>query len=159
MSSITVQDAALLHLNRYSSATPDIYNMPFEATQDGIATALGISRAHASIELKKLIGKKQVGSIIAHTPQSSKKRIAYYMEQCGKSAVPKINEYMRRNNITEESVFVGQSLPYELRRDPWKMRAMAEIEKAAKALCSGRSSPAIIHLTLAIKELAAAGGD
>jgi len=36
---------------------------------------------------------------------------------------------------------------------------MDEIEKAAKALSSGQKLPSIIHLTLAIKELAATGGE
>jgi len=159
MSSITVQDSVILYLNRYSSVTPDAYNMPFDITQDGIATALGISRAHASLELKKLVGKGQVGSIIAHTSQSPRKRIAYYLERSGLSAVPRINEHMKKKNITEESVFVGQSLPYELRRDPWKMKAMKEIENAVKSLSLGQSQSSIVHLTMAIKELAAARGD
>jgi len=159
MSAITVQDAVILHLNRYSTVSPDTYNMPFDMTQDGIATALGISRAHASMELKKLISKGQVSSIIAHTSQASRKRNAYYLQPCGKSIVPKINEHMKKENITEEAVFAGRSSPFELKRDPRKMKAMDEIEKAAKALSSGQKLPSIIHLTLAIKELAATGGE
>jgi len=159
MSSITVQDSVILHLSKYSDVIPDIYGMPFDTTQDGNASALGISRAHASIELKKLIGKGQVGSIIAHNPQSSRKRIAYYLQRSGISAVPRINEHIRKENITEDSIFVGQSYPFEVRTDPRKMKAMKEIEKAAKSLSSGQKRSSIVHLTLAIKELAAEGGD
>jgi DNA-binding transcriptional regulator GbsR (MarR family) len=134
---------------------PDVYGMPFDTTQDGIASALGISRAHASIELKKLIGKGQVGSIIAHTSRSSRKRIAYYLQRRGLSAVPRINEHMRKENIAEESVFIGQQYPYELKMDPCTLKAMREIEKAAKSLSLGRNKSSIVHLTTAIKELAA----
>jgi len=159
MLSITVQDAVILHLSRYSNKRPDMYSMPADTTQDGIAGALGISRGHASLELKKLADKKCVGSIVAHTSQSGRKRTAYYLEPRGRSAVPHINERMLKANITKEAIFVGYSFPDEVKMDPWKMRAMKEIEKAAEALGSGHSLPTIIHLTLAIKELAAAGGE
>jgi len=159
MSSITVQDAVILHLNRYSNRRPNEFSMPFDTTQDGIAAALGITLGHVSLELKKLSKKGSIGSIIAHTPNSKRKRITYYLKPQGMSAVPAIAEIMRIERITEESIFIGYSFPDEVKRDPWKMKAMKEIEKAAAVLGSGQSSPAIIHLTLAIKELAAAGGD
>ena len=159
MSSITIQDTIILHLNRYSNRRPNEFNMPSDTTQDGIAAALGITRGHVSLELKKLASKGSVGSIIAHTPNSKRKRTAYYLEPHGRSAVPKINEIMRIANITEESIFIGYSFPDEVKRDPWKMRAMREIERATESLSSGRSQSTIIHLTLAIKELAASCGE
>lgn len=102
MNPITVQDAVVLHLSRYSNVFLDVYGMPFGMTQDGIAAALGKSRAHVSIELKKLKSMGRVGSIIAHTPQSSRKRRTYYLEPCGRSAVQKINE-RRMNESVKES--------------------------------------------------------
>jgi len=92
MSSITIQEHVILHLSKYSNRIPNMYDMPYSTTQDGIAAALGISRAHVSLELKKLKGKGRVGSIIAHTPRSSRKRRTYFLEPCGRSAVPEINE-------------------------------------------------------------------
>jgi len=55
----------------------EIFNVPFDLTQDGIASVLGISRAHVSLELKKL---KEVGKISdwqAHIKGSGSKRKAY----------------------------------------------------------------------------------
>lgn len=94
MSSITVQEHVLLHLSQYSNRRPNVYNMPFAVTQDGIAEALGISRAHVSLELKKLKDNGRVSSILAHTPRAKRKRRTYYLQPRGRSAVPKINERM-----------------------------------------------------------------
>ena len=96
MSAVTVQERVILHLNEYSGRRPDTYQMPFSTTQEGIATALGITRAHASIELKKLAVKGRVGSILAHTTRAKRKRRTYYLEPCGRSAVPEINERARK---------------------------------------------------------------
>lgn len=49
---LTVGERILLHLSRYrwiSAAAP------YELTQDGVAQAIGRTRAHAAIELKKLV--------------------------------------------------------------------------------------------------------
>jgi hypothetical protein len=43
--------------------------------------------------------------------------------------------------------------------DPWKMRAMKEIEKAVEALVSGQGFSAVIRLASAIRELASEGGE
>jgi len=106
---ITVQDAMILHLNKYAGKLPDVYNMPFDTTQDGMAAALGISRAHACFELKKLANKGLVGFITAHTPGSSRKVMAYYLEPSGVSAVSGIYENMKRDNTVKEPLFVGRS--------------------------------------------------
>ncbi|MCL2147897.1 MAG: hypothetical protein FWH47_00950 [Methanomassiliicoccaceae archaeon] len=76
----TIRERALLHLNRFPGMTPsELFNVPFDLTQDGIATVLGISRAHASLELKKL---KEVGKLDdwqAHIKGSGTKRRVYYL--------------------------------------------------------------------------------
>lgn len=52
---VTVKERILLHLSRFSNILPgQIYNVPFDLTQDGIAMATGITRSHASLDLKKL---------------------------------------------------------------------------------------------------------
>jgi len=98
---LTVQDAMILHLNKFSGRRLSEYSMPFEVTQDGIAAALGITRAHASIELKKLSEKDHVGYITAHTPKSTRKRRTYYLEPQGKSVVPEINERIMMTMIIQ----------------------------------------------------------
>ena len=61
MAEFTIGDRLILHLYTYRSVNPeDYFNIPWELTQDGISSSLGISRAHASIELKR---QKEKGTI------------------------------------------------------------------------------------------------
>ena len=80
MENATIRERALLHLSRFPNIDPrEIFNIPFDLTQDGIATVLGISRAHASIELKKLKESGKVDDWQAHIKGSGTKRRAYYL--------------------------------------------------------------------------------
>ncbi|MFA6952580.1 MAG: hypothetical protein WCQ23_05915 [Candidatus Methanomethylophilaceae archaeon] len=82
--SITIRERLLLHLSRFPEYDPsEIYNIPFDLTQDGIASVLGISRAHASLELKKLRESDKVGEWLAHIKLSGSKRKAYYLLEDG----------------------------------------------------------------------------
>lgn len=53
MSGLTVGERIILYVGRYQKHK-DSFDVPFDVSQDGIAGSLGISRAHAAIELKKL---------------------------------------------------------------------------------------------------------
>ena len=76
----TIRERALLHLNRFPDMTPnEMFNVPFDLTQDGIASVLGISRAHASLELKKLKELGKVDEWQAHIKGSGTKRRVYYL--------------------------------------------------------------------------------
>jgi len=57
----------------------EIFNVPFDLTQDGIASILGISRAHASLELKKLKEAGKADDWLAHIKGIGSKRKAYYL--------------------------------------------------------------------------------
>ena len=86
MENITVRERALLHLNRFPNMNPsEIFNVPFDLTQDGIASVLGISRAHASLELKKLKESGKVDDWLAHIKGAGSKRKAYYLLSDGAS--------------------------------------------------------------------------
>ncbi len=50
---------------------------PFEATQDGIAQALGISRAHAALELKRLLARGLAEVTHAHVRDGKLVRKVY----------------------------------------------------------------------------------
>ncbi|MGN1044856.1 MAG: tetratricopeptide repeat protein [Candidatus Methanomethylophilaceae archaeon] len=87
MTDFTVGERLLLHLYRYRDLDQnEIYNIPWELTQDGIATTLRISRAHASIELKKLKGKDRVTEYQAHVKGGKVKRYVYYLNANGLAA-------------------------------------------------------------------------
>ena len=78
MTSLSVKQKALVFLYRYRTYDRnDIYNTPWELTQDGIAGGIGVSRAHASIVLNQLKNqqfKEQVksGHQKQHQHQSKK---------------------------------------------------------------------------------------
>jgi hypothetical protein len=80
LESATIRERALLHLNRFPDVNPsELFNIPFDLTQDGIASVLGISRAHASLELKKLKETGKLDYWQAHIKGSGTKRKAYYL--------------------------------------------------------------------------------
>lgn len=61
----TKQEQILLHL--YGQLVyGNTYEMPYETTQNGIADAVGISRGHVSIEMKKLETKGLVYRLERH---------------------------------------------------------------------------------------------
>jgi len=80
MENATIRERALLHLHRFPNMTPnEMFNVPFDLTQDGIASVLGISRAHASLELKKLKELGKIDDWQAHIKGSGTKRRVYYI--------------------------------------------------------------------------------
>ena len=50
---------------------------PGDATQDGIASALGLSRAHVALDLQRLVGKRLVETTKAHVPPDGTRRKVY----------------------------------------------------------------------------------
>lgn len=54
---------------------------PEEATQDGVARVVGISRSHASLELRRLAQHGQVRSFRAHVPGGKVRRLVYRVEE------------------------------------------------------------------------------
>ena len=100
MATLSVGQRVVMHLYRYKHVDPsDIYNIPWDLTQDGIAASLRISRAHASIELKKLREADKVDEKLAHIKSGKIKRKAYLLTSLGLDEVPKIQEYARKENI------------------------------------------------------------
>jgi hypothetical protein len=76
----TIRERAMLHLSRFPNMNPsEMFNVPFDLTQDGIASVLGISRAHASLELKKLEETGKAADWLAHIKGSGTKRKVYYL--------------------------------------------------------------------------------
>jgi hypothetical protein len=50
---------------------------PFEATQDGIARALGLTRAHVALEAKRLLAKGFIEEMRAHVVNGKTRRKVY----------------------------------------------------------------------------------
>ena len=93
MTDFTIGERLLLHLYRYRSLDQnEIYNIPWELTQDGIATTLCISRAHASLELKKLRNKERITEYQAHVKGGKVKRYVYYLNPEGLRAAAEVQD-------------------------------------------------------------------
>jgi DNA-binding MarR family transcriptional regulator len=82
----TRQEQIMLHLYGRIDRGNE-YEMPYQTTQDGIAEAVGISRGHVSIEMKKLEEKGLVTHLQRHAytdrHRSRTNRFCYKLETLG----------------------------------------------------------------------------
>ena len=84
MTSLSVKQKALIFLYKYRTYDKsDIYNTPWELTQDGVAGAVGVSRAHASIVLNQLKEEGNVEERITHIRNGKTKRKSYFITPSG----------------------------------------------------------------------------
>ncbi|HOL07627.1 MAG TPA: hypothetical protein PKX44_05065 [Methanomassiliicoccaceae archaeon] len=79
---LTVGERILFHLLQYSKYI-DSFDAPIDITQDGIAAALRISRAHAALELKKLKNAGEVKERLSHIKRGRTKRKVYFLTPLG----------------------------------------------------------------------------
>ena len=97
---ISVKDKIVAHLFRNRHVNPnDIYNLPWDITQDGIASSLGITRAHASIELKRLKESAMVDEKQAHIKGGKVRRKCYMLTPLGLDHAKNILEKAESNNV------------------------------------------------------------
>ena len=109
---LTIKERLLLHLSRFTKYTPEeIYNVPFDLTQDGIASVLGISRAHSSLELKKLRDADKAGEWLAHISKSDTKRKVYYLLPAGLADAALLRERLELEKVTVEEVLDMKRCP------------------------------------------------
>jgi tetratricopeptide (TPR) repeat protein/DNA-binding MarR family transcriptional regulator len=80
---ITVEDALLLHLLRFSRFESD-FEIPGDVTQPGIAAEIGIRRSHAASAIKNLRSKNYVYDRTAHIKDIVRKRKVYFLTDEGK---------------------------------------------------------------------------
>ncbi len=75
---LTVADRIMEHLTRlHVENRNDTDVWPLEATQDGIAAAIGKSRAHVALELKRLEARGKVVPLLAHVRGNGARRLVY----------------------------------------------------------------------------------
>ncbi len=105
MSSLSVKQKALIFLNKYKSYDKsDIYNTPWELTQDGISSAICVSRAHASIVLNQLKNEGKAEEKITHIRNGKIKRKSYYLTPLGMEEAAKVLEMAAKENIDVSSI-------------------------------------------------------
>ena len=96
--SLTVGERIIFHLSQYTKYH-DSYDVPIDISQDGIAAALRISRAHAALELKKLKDSKDVAERLSHIKKGRTKRKAYFLTPQGEKKAKEIMQYADVNAI------------------------------------------------------------
>jgi len=90
---LTIREKILLHLDRFIMVSADdAFSAPWDLTQDGIATTLRISRAHASIELKKLKVADKIFDKHVHVKGGKARRKSYFLTPLGIADVAKIKK-------------------------------------------------------------------
>ncbi|HYV08774.1 MAG TPA: ATPase, partial [Thermoplasmata archaeon] len=82
MPGVTVGERVLVHLSGFLRHA-DAYECPIEMTQDGIAAALSISRAHVALELKRLKTTGKVAERMAHVANARSRRKVYDLTPAG----------------------------------------------------------------------------
>jgi len=97
-SPVTIGERIVLHLAQFSKFKDD-FDAPIDVSQDGIAEALRISRAHAAIELKKLKESVLVEERIAHIRRGNTKRKVYYLNKTGEDKANSLKAYADREGI------------------------------------------------------------
>lgn len=95
---LTVGERIVLHLAQYSRLQED-FDVPLDVSQDGIALALRISRAHAAIELKKLKESEEVWERLAHIKRGKTKRKVYFLTPKGEIKSNRIREFAQSEGI------------------------------------------------------------
>ena len=97
---VTVKERILLHLSKFSAVQPgQEYNVPFDLTQDGIAVVAGITRAHASLDLKRLMDQEMITNWQAHQKGVRSKRLVYSITAAGMRKAELINEKLTAAGI------------------------------------------------------------
>jgi tetratricopeptide (TPR) repeat protein len=96
--SLTVGERIIFHLSQYGKYQ-DAFEVPIDISQDGIAAALRISRAHAALELKKLKDSKDVTERLSHIKRGRTKRKVYFLTSQGEDKSREIRYYANENDI------------------------------------------------------------
>ena len=98
MPSVTVGERILVHLSGFLRHA-DSYECPVEMTQDGIANALLLSRAHVALELKRLKSTGKVQERMAHVANARSRRKVYELTPAGQEISRRMREHARARTI------------------------------------------------------------
>ncbi len=94
----TVGERIVVHLSGFLRHM-DAYEVPPEMTQDGIGSALGISRAHVALELKRLRSAGKVEERMAHVATAKTRRKVYVLTPSGQELARRMREHARRRTV------------------------------------------------------------
>jgi len=125
--SLTVGERIILHLAQYTKYL-DSYDAPLDVSQDGIAAALRISRAHAAIELKKLKDGNEVTEKLVHIKRGKTKRKVYFLTAPGEERARLIRQFAE-----DEGIDVQPFLDLKRCKGPELWAALDEQQKGVLA--------------------------
>ena len=106
VSGATVGERIVVHLSGFLRYA-DGYEVPPDMTQDGIGGALGISRAHVALELRRLQDAGRVEERMAHVTGARTRRKVYHLTPSGQELGRRMREYARTrtvNVVTPEGI-------------------------------------------------------
>lgn len=136
---LTHGEKALIYLGRFNPVDYlDTYVVPFDLTQDGIAIALHISRAHASIVLKHLREKQMVRQRIAHQPNGTIRRYVYLITSEGQKKRIECLEKMEEEGLSLDQLFPQEPI-IESGPDPTLCMAYNTLVDACSRLSKERN--------------------
>ena len=95
----TVGERIVVHLSGFLRHA-DAFEVPLEMTQDGIGNALGISRAHVALELKRLRAAGKVEERMAHVAAARTRRKVYNLTPAGQELARRMREHARLRSVT-----------------------------------------------------------
>ena len=127
---LTVAERILLHISQHQKLK-DCYDVPFDVSQDGIAQALLISRAHAAVELKKLKEANEVQERLAHIRKGKNKRKVYFLTTAGEEKAAKIRRFAE-----ERGIDVGPCVDMRRARGPDVWKSLSEENRKVLAAAS-----------------------
>ncbi|MGQ0798055.1 MAG: tetratricopeptide repeat protein [Methanobacteriota archaeon] len=91
-------ERVLVHLSSFARYA-DAYEYPGDVTQDGIAEALGISRAHAALELKRLKDAGRIEERVAHVAKARTRRKVYVLAPAGLEIARRMREHAKARRV------------------------------------------------------------
>ncbi len=106
---LTIGDKILLHLGRYDPFSINGFNVPFDVCMDGIALVVGISRAHASIEMKRLGDKGYTRSELAHINGGVYRRKVFTLTSKGYTKMCESKQKMEKDGESFETIFYDRN--------------------------------------------------
>lgn len=95
---LTIGERIVVHLSQFSGHA-DAYVCPAEMAQTGIALCLGISRAHAAIELRRQMDAGRVEVRIAHVTGLPTRRKVYHLTPKGEGLARNVRARARDRTV------------------------------------------------------------
>ncbi len=137
MPGVTVGERVLVHLSGFLRHA-DAYECPAEMTQDGIAEALGISRAHVALELKRLRMAGRVEERMAHVARAKVRRKVYALTPSGQEVARKMREHARQRTIALSGPQGTREVRGEEALEALRKHGVRESEAVQRILASDR---------------------